>query len=472
MRKIITVALLLFSTSAFAQSDDWAPVRIPMIDYAELAEYANYKTYDMLTFSFGEEAQDLHGGRYSDLLHSWVSDPANADFKIISEFKSLNITILSFDKGVASFTTDVNAIISVFDKDGKQVYREPVQAAGVKFTTENYKTKDEIKSREKEVFKEAYVKAIPTLLSGFDKKTKNREYTKSEPMLTIKKAKGILEAEEMNAEVVAIQSIKEEDIATYKQRLEEHKDIWANTAANAKGDKASLLKGVALYNLAFLNIFTDDFDGAMNCMGKIHSTAISKDAKAKIGRIYEIYQKRHKPAPQLRHADSYASKVSTDDLLTAAKYFVVDGELEQEDGSKLSGIIRISRKNMHETAPGIVSLDKPDYWVELGDTKLKLSKVKTIMGTDGSIYHCVSRELLKRLYTSAKVDVYNAIFPSESNIFYFQKPGGKLESAPLIGAGKWLRTFFADCPELVSKIEAKEIKSGLEMGRYYGESCK
>ncbi|MDR0660685.1 MAG: hypothetical protein LBG19_07780 [Prevotellaceae bacterium] len=81
-------------------------------------------------------------------------------------------------------------------------------------------------------------------------------------------------------------------------------------------------------------------------------------------------------------------------------------------------------------------------------------------------------EILKRAYTSPKIDVYRMVFPQESNTYHFQKPGGKLESASLIGVGKWLKNLFGDCPELINKIDSKQIKDELEMGRYYGDSCK
>ncbi len=475
MKKIIIATLLLFlSANVFAQSDDWASVRIPMTNYAEIAGYSNYKTYDLLTFSYSDELQETHGGRYSGPLYDWTSNPSNSDFKIISELKSLKITLVTFDKGVADFTGDVKAQIKVFDKDGKQIYSDLIQAVGVKFSTDKYATKDELKVAEKELFKEAYYSAVPVLLQSFNKDVKDEVNTKGEPMLIVKKAKGFPEAEKMNAEVTAIQNIKTEDPYEYKKELEAHKDFWKNEIATVQGDKASLLKGVALYNLAFLDIFTDDFKSAMSCMEQLQSTEISKDAKAKIGRIYEIYQKKFTPEPPMAHSDSYTSKVSIDQLLSNAKYLELNGTIELKNGESLSGKCLITRRNMYESDGGqIVSLDKADYWVSLNDSKkIKLSEVKTITTADGDIYQYNSGELLKRVYTSAKIDVYKPAFPEESKTCYFQKPGGKLESSPLIGGGKWLKNLFGDCPELVSKIDSKEIKDELEMARYYGDSCK
>ena len=473
MKKLFVAALLLFSTNVFAQSDDWGSVRIPMMDYAKMPGYTNYKTYDLLTFSHDKKGQELYGGRYTGPLYNWTSNPANADFKIILEQKTLKVTILSMANGIANLSGEVKAKVKVFDKDGKLIYDDLINAMEVKFSTDKYATKDELKAGEDELFRETYHNVIPVLLKGFKNDVTNNISTKGEPMLVVKKAKNMPEADKMNAEVASIQSIKVEDPKEYRKELESHKEFWKDAVANAQGDNASFFKGVALYNLAFLNIFTDDFKGAMGCIEQLHSTAVSKDAKTKIGRIYEIYQKKLTPEPPMIHSADYTSKVSIEQLLSNIRYLGIDGELELNDGKTLSGKILISRINMHETeSSGIVSLDKADYWVQVGDEKVKLSAVKSIKGSNGNVYLYGSGEIKERVYTSSKIDLYKTVFPEETNTCYFQKSGGKLESSPIIGGGKWLKKLFEDCPELIQKIDSKQIKSEFEMGRYYGDSCK
>jgi hypothetical protein len=192
------------------------------------------------------------------------------------------------------------------------------------------------------------------LLKIFKNDISNSITTKGEPMLVIKKGKNMPEADKMNTAVATIQNIKIEDPVEYRKALETHKDFWKDAVADVQGDKASFLKGIALYNLAFLNIFTADFDGAMNRIEQIHSTAVSKDAKAKIGRIYEIYQKKYTPEPPMVHSTDYVSNVMMGSLLSNEMFLNMNGEVEQKDGAVLSGKILIYRKNMHEPeSPGI-----------------------------------------------------------------------------------------------------------------------
>jgi hypothetical protein len=105
-----------------------------MMNYANIPGYSNYKTYDLFTFSFFQKNQERYGGRYSGPLHNWTGDSSsNADFKIILEHRQLKATIIGMTGGVADLTGTVEALVKVFDKDGKLIYNALINAVDVKF---------------------------------------------------------------------------------------------------------------------------------------------------------------------------------------------------------------------------------------------------------------------------------------------------------------------------------------------------
>ncbi|MDR2038617.1 MAG: hypothetical protein LBQ60_11905 [Bacteroidales bacterium] len=478
MKKSLSlIVFLLWAVSLCAQMPTSRAFSVPSIQAPQKPEYANYKTYDLYVYAEQENLGEIFDGRYPVSLYRMNQDTINGDLKILVRLTSVtaNRTFMSNDTAVVDVSFSVTPV--VYDKDGKQIYHEAIQCNNIKGKKAGVK-KDALNTSKNELLQDALINALPILLSEFKKQYLNNEAYKRSYLVEIARGKNNEAITSLNDSITVIIA-SASDMNSFEQTIKRQADFWNHYATEYTGQEQAIINSVALFNLMQMNIFLGNADAARSYGEKATASELHKYYKGQIPKMLENLKKVPEPVSHIvyTHEDNYRSQVSMDQLLRAEKYFPFSGKIAMKDGSSVEGQGLIERKNMNVSgSSGIASLDKADYKVEiLSDGKTIQCKMSDILSIEDAEnkYLLKSGNLIRTVYRSEKIEVYHPVFPKETSVCYFLKQGqSEPEHTPLIGASNWLKKYFSDCPELVKKIDKKELKEPLAMGSYYGDACQ
>ena len=460
----------------YAQMPVFHSFSAPYIQAAEKPEYTNYKTYDLYVYAEQDNLSEIFEDRYLVPFYKMNQDTINGDLKILVKLTSITAGRATISNDTATVEVTFVAAPVVYDKDGKQIYSSrAIQCNNIRGRKPGVKS-TELEASKKELLRAALSNALPILLSEFKKQYLNGEVYKRDYLLGITKGKNNEVISTMNDSVSALIA-SASDINLFEQTVERQADFWNQHATEYTGQEQAVVNSVSLFNLMQMNLFLGNAEKTKLYGEKAIASELHKSYKKQVTKELDKLKKKP-PVSNIAyvHENNYSSQITMDQLLTDEKYFSFSGKVAMKDGSSVEGQGLIERKDINAGSSGIVSLDKADYKVKIvsdGKTiQCKMSDILSIENAENK-YLLKSGDLICSVYRNERIEIYQPVFPYKSKTCYFIKQGQtEPEKAPMIGANNWLKKYFADCPELVNKINKKELKEELEIGRYYADSCK
>jgi hypothetical protein len=159
-------------------------------------------------------------------------------------------------------------------------------------------------------------------------------------------------------------------------------------------------------------------------------------------------------------------------------YTIENAVVTLKDGTIYKGKCKITRRDINENPQqgNILDLTSADFGVTMntpeGEKTTKLSKIAEIQAV-GKKFVVEKWALYLSEFEGKKIAVYKRIistYADDISAFFYKKPDGKLETAPLLGKDKWYKNYFSDCPTLLTKVNNKELTTVMDIAVFY-ENC-
>lgn len=484
MKKLLLFSIvLLCALGAKAQKAQYLPFKIPYYNAPQKQDYANYKSYGLYVFSTSDDPAVTEAYYMLPDLDI-VRDDVNADMKILVKITKVTKP-QTYAKADTVFMTAelISADIQAYDKLGNKFYTKSYQAAPSKgYLLGDYRDKAKLEENQPLLSGDMIQRNLPNILRDFTDtyllSTKWTEIDRTPLISCFTTLRRIPEAEEANDSVAVLRSAG--SVSELKAYAERQLDYWKKLSELPQSKETAGYITCGNYNLALLYSILGNTEEAVKRADASGASKYGMDAFNKLRSqialrsAYPVFE-----GPFVDPSDT-PSTVSVADIVDSELYYVIPGAayITLNDDSRISGKCKINKSNIHTPSQsGITSLNTPDYMVvvmtntENKEVKFKLSQVMEITAGEDSYLHRKGT-LLKRT-VNGKVSLYQQVFPTEApSIYFYKKADGKLETAPLIGSGKWHRQFFSDCPALVEKIANNQIKKPVDIANFYNKETE
>ncbi len=493
MKKTILLFLYFLSISLpqYSQKVGKEYISLPIFIAPENPQYGNYKTYSVYAYTSDEEVDKVAAHYYSPIPPDFIQmDTVNADFKIIviiGALKDMKIGQRNDSLIITGPRMDARTI--VYDKDGNLISNNPYYSIdniiGRVWIGKSSVDKEEIKKYYPSLIDDLLKNKLWAFVSRFTfdyvGSTEGAGSFSKGRFTYFSKADGFKNnplADAVNDSIAVLKSQIEPN--PFRNKLISQLDFWKQltTQTGYTEKENQVFKIIGLNNLAlFYNALGDP--KAEEYLDQLKGIKEADDAVKKTVGFFRDYNKQwlnpNLTSGPYKHPDTYVSKVSMVDLVNDLRYVIVNGKVYLKNGSELEGNFKINMSGTKKQEGQIADFSSDDHLINAvlkdGTAKtLKFSEVDKIKD-DKADYIIKKSELFKSIYLNPKINVYKRVIPSEYASEYYQKPGEKLESEPLIGAGGWRKKYFLDCPVLIQKIENKELKTKVEIAKYYSENC-